>query len=103
MFMETLANINFALGILLFICYGYQIFYVFVPFFRKHRRHKTPIKRNRLAVLISARNEELVIGNLLESINNQDYDKDLVKVFVVADNCTDNTANIRNIFVEGIA
>ena len=63
--METLANINFGLGILLFICYGYQIFYVFVPFFRKHRRHKIPIKRNRLAVLISARNEEAVIGNLL--------------------------------------
>ena len=94
MFMETLANINFALGILLFFCYVYQIFYVFVPFFRKHRRHKTPIKRNRLAVLISARNEEAVIGNLLESINNQDYDKELVKVFVVADNCTDNTAKI---------
>ena len=92
--METLANINFGLGILLFICYGYQIFYVFVPFFRKHRRHKIPIKRNRLAVLISARNEEAVIGNLLESINDQDYDKSYVKVFVVADNCTDKTASI---------
>ena len=94
MFMETLANINFALGILLFICYGYQIFYVFVPFFRQHKKHKYPIKKNRLAVLISARNEEVVIGNLLESINAQDYDRDLVKVFVVADNCTDGTARI---------
>ena len=94
MFMEILANINFALGLLLFISYGYQIFYIFVPFFREHRKHKEPIKKNRLAVLISARNEEVVIGNLLGSINEQDYDKDLIKVFVVADNCTDRTAEI---------
>ena len=94
MFMEILANINFALGLLLFISYGYQIFYIFVPFFREHRKHKEPIKKNRLAVLISARNEEVVIGNLLDSINEQDYDKDLIKVFVVADNCTDRTAEI---------
>ena len=94
MFMEILANINFALGLLLFISYGYQIFYIFVPFFREHKKHKEPIKKNRLAVLISARNEEVVIGNLLGSINEQDYDKDLIKVFVVADNCTDRTAEI---------
>lgn len=94
MFMEILANINFALGLLLFISYGYQIFYIFVPFFREHKKHKEPIKKNRLAVLISARNEEVVIGNLLDSINEQDYDKDLIKVFVVADNCTDRTAEI---------
>lgn len=94
MFMETLANINFALGLLFFFAYGYQMFYILVPFFRKHRKHKEPIKKNRLAILVSARNEELVIGNLLESIEDQDYDKSLLKVFVVADNCTDRTADI---------
>ena len=92
--MEILANINFALGIVFFFAYGYQMFYILVPFFRKHKKHKEPIKKNKLAVLISARNEELVIGNLLDSINIQDYDKDLIKVFVVADNCTDRTAEI---------
>lgn len=92
--METLANVNFALGILFFFAYGYQMFYILVPFFRKHRKHKEPIKKNRLAILVSARNEELVIGNLLESIDGQDYDKSLLKVFVVADNCTDQTAEI---------
>ena len=94
MFIQTLANINFALGILLFICYGYQIFYIFVPYFRQHKRHREPIKMNRLALLVSARNEETVIGDLLESINAQDYDKELLRVFVAADNCTDGTADI---------
>ena len=40
MFMEILANINLALGIIFFFAYGYQIFYIFVPFFRKHKKHK---------------------------------------------------------------
>ncbi len=44
------------------------------------------------AVIIAARNEEAVIGNLIESIHKQDYPSDKIKIFVVADNCTDGTA-----------
>ena len=46
------------------------------------------------AVIVCARNEEKVIGNLLDSLNRQDYPADKMKVFVVAHNCTDNTAKI---------
>ena len=49
---------------------------------------------HKYAILIPARNEEAVIGNLLNSIKRQDYPSDLLTVFVVADNCTDNTAEI---------
>lgn len=42
--------------------------------------------------VIAARNEEAVIGRLLESIRLQDYPSELLTVFVVADNCTDGTA-----------
>lgn len=48
----------------------------------------------RFAVLICARNEEKVIGNLLESLVSQDYPGELVTCFVVAHNCTDRTAQI---------
>jgi cellulose synthase/poly-beta-1,6-N-acetylglucosamine synthase-like glycosyltransferase len=41
-----------------------------------------------------ARNEETVLPHLLESIRAQDYPTDLVTVFVVADNCTDHTADV---------
>ena len=44
--------------------------------------------------MICARNEEKVIGNLLDSIAGQDYPKDKLHVFVIADNCTDETAAI---------
>lgn len=58
------------------------------------RKFKETEKRFNYGVVIAARNEETVIGNLIESINNQDYEKDKIKIFVVADNCTDNTAEI---------
>ena len=49
---------------------------------------------HRYAVFIAARNEELVIGQLIDSIRSQDYPKELLDVYVVADNCTDATATI---------
>ena len=39
------------------------------------------------AVIVSARNEEGVIGELLESLNRQNYPKELLDLYVVADNC----------------
>ncbi|MBO4327172.1 MAG: glycosyltransferase family 2 protein [Clostridia bacterium] len=48
---------------------------------------------HKYAILVAARNEEAVVGNLLESIRRQDYPGELT-TFVVADNCTDNTAQI---------
>ncbi|MBQ3079838.1 MAG: glycosyltransferase family 2 protein [Clostridia bacterium] len=47
---------------------------------------------HKFAVLIAARNEERVIGQLIDSIWAQDYDMSRVTVFVAADNCTDDTA-----------
>lgn len=58
------------------------------------RKFKPAKNYHKYAVVIAARNEEQVIGNLLDSIEKQDYPKELIKVFVVADNCTDKTAEI---------
>lgn len=49
---------------------------------------------NRICVLVCARNEEAVIGRLIESLKKQDYPKECYRICVVADNCTDNTAQI---------
>ena len=51
-------------------------------------------KQNRFMTIIPAHNEEAVVGNLVESLKNQNYPKDLYDVYVIADNCTDNTAKI---------
>ncbi len=58
------------------------------------RRFKPAKNNHKYAILIAARNEQSVIGNLLDSIAKQDYPQELIKVFVVADNCTDKTAEI---------
>ncbi len=88
-------SFNLIILLLFFLCYSYQIVYVFICFFKKnHSLEHTPKKMHKFAVLISARNESAVIGELLQSINDQKYPKELLDVFVVADNCTDNTAEI---------
>ena len=51
-------------------------------------------KNHRFMAIIPAHNEEAVVGNLIESLKNQNYDKDLYDIYVIADNCTDNTAQV---------
>ena len=58
------------------------------------RKFKPAKHNHKYGICIAARNEEKVIGNLLDSIKLQDYPSKLIKVFVVADNCTDKTAEI---------
>jgi len=59
---------------------------------------KKPVPQNqrmhRFAILISARNEREVIGFLLDSLQDQHYPRELFDLFVIADNCTDNTAAV---------
>ena len=51
-------------------------------------------KENRFMAIIPAHNEEMVIENLVNSLKNQDYPKDRYDIYVIADNCTDRTAQI---------
>ena len=58
------------------------------------RKFKPAQNLHKYAVLIAARNEETVIGNLIDSIRQQDYPSELVDIFVVADNSDDRTYEI---------
>lgn len=51
-------------------------------------------KENRFMAIIPAHNEEMVLGNLIESLKNQNYPKDKYDIYVIADNCTDMTKKI---------
>ena len=60
--------------------------------FRKKQnsiKHHKP--KYKLAVLIAARNEEKVIKGLIDSLYKQKYPKNLYDIFVIPNNCTDNT------------
>lgn len=84
---------NFCVLITFTICYTYQIFYVFVVLTRKPPK-RVAKENHRYAVMISARNESAVIADLIRSIKVQNYPQELIDIFVIADNCTDNTAEI---------
>lgn len=94
--METLKTINFVIAVIFFVCYTYQFLYIPVPWLRKARSH-SPAKDNRYAVLICARNEQRVIGDLIASLRGQTYSQGLLSIFVLADNCTDDTAMVARV------
>ena len=91
--MNIILTINIIVAVVFACCYAYQLFFLAVPFTRKPEPHK-PEVLHRYAILICARNESAVISDLLQSIRHQSYDQSLITTFVMADNCTDNTADI---------
>lgn len=84
---------NFCVFITFTICYTYQLYYVLVVLTRRPKQLVAK-KNHRYAAVICARNEAAVIGDLVHSIKVQNYPSELIDVFVVADNCTDNTATV---------
>lgn len=91
--MAKIMTVNFVMGWIFFLCYSYQFVYIVIPLFKKHKPTVTA-KRHKLALLVCARNEEMVISEMLKTAFAQNYPRELFKVFVVADNCTDRTAEI---------
>lgn len=72
--------------------FAYQIAVAFFGFLPMKKPNKKTDKLHSFAVVISARNEAGVIGYLLDSLQGQRYPAESYDIFVIADNCTDNTA-----------
>lgn len=94
--LPILQTVSFLLVILVTLLFAYQVLYLYLPLLRHFRQKKqvSDAEPLRYAVLIAARNEEMVLPHLLDSIRAQDYPADHIDMFVVADNCTDNTAQV---------
>lgn len=84
---------NFCVMIFFSICYVYQLYYTFVVLLKAPPK-KESSKNHKYGILIAARNEEKVICDLIKSISSQDYPSELLDIFVIADNCDDNTAKV---------
>ena len=95
--MKAITAINTILYISLTVLYFYQMIYILVALYNeKHKKKQVyePKVLHRFAFIIAARNESAVIANLIKSIKAQNYPSELIDVIVVADNCSDNTAEI---------
>ena len=68
----------------------FTLYFAVVAVFALLRRRSYPAAapQTRFAVVIAARNEETVIGNLIYSLLNQDYPAELLDVYVGPINCT---------------
>jgi len=93
--LETIGfYISLVVGALFTLFYLYQFFYLFVALVKKPRSYPVTDQTKRYAAIIAARNEEKVLPELLKSIAGQTYPADRIDVYVVADNCTDKTAEV---------
>lgn len=86
--------INFIILSLLPLMYFTQILNLFISLFTKPKKFSNSEKLHNFGYIICAHNEEEVIDKLIDSIYKQDYPKELMHIFVVCDNCTDDTAKI---------
>ena len=75
------------------VAFTIQIIYILF-FFVKPKKYKVSEKKHRFAIVIPARNESAVIGDTIKCLLAQKYPRELFDIYVVADNCTDNTAEI---------
>lgn len=60
----------------------------------KKKNEKFYMPEKKFAIFIPAHNEEIVISSIVENLKHINYPKELYDVFVVADNCTDSTADV---------
>lgn len=65
-----------------------------IGLFKKKKELFVSKKECQFAILIPARNEEFVIGNLLDSLVHQNYPKEKYQIYVLINHCTDQTKEI---------
>lgn len=92
--MKYLYLLRQALIWIITIYWAYQIIVSFCSLIKLKDKKLLVDKNHKFMAIIPAHNEENVIKNLIESLKNQDYPKELYDIYVIADNCTDRTAEI---------
>ncbi|MBQ7410978.1 MAG: glycosyltransferase [Clostridia bacterium] len=92
--MKYLYLLQQALIWIITIYWAYQIVVSFCSLIKLKDKKLLIEKDHKFMAIVPAHNEEAVIRNLVESLNAQDYPKELYDVYVIADNCTDATAEI---------
>lgn len=92
--MDYLYLIQQALVWIITIFWLYQIMVSVCSLVKLKEKPLLEKKNHRFMAIIPAHNEEAVIKNLVKSLKEQNYPKELYDIYVIADNCTDNTAKL---------
>lgn len=92
--MEYLFILQQALVWIVAIYWVYQFVISLCSFVKVKDKPLLVDKQHKFMAIIPAHNEESVVGNLIESLKKLDYPDELYDIYVIADNCTDNTAKV---------
>lgn len=92
--MEYLYILQQALVWIITIFWVYQIAISICSLIKLKDKPLITNKNHKFMAIIPAHNEEAVVANLVESLKHQDYPKELYDIYVIADNCTDKTAEV---------
>lgn len=92
--MQFLYFLQQAIIWLITIFYLYQLVISLFSFVKLKDKPYIVNKKHKFILILPAHNEEAVIGNLISSLKELYYPKDLYDIQVIADNCTDNTEKI---------
>lgn len=72
----------------------YQLYLTIYGFKKKAKDYADHQPQSRFLVLVPAHNEEQVIGDIIKNLQQMDYPQELYDFYIIADNCTDNTAQV---------
>lgn len=82
------------LGGWLTLMMAYQLYLSIFGFGKCKKDYADHAPEARFLVLVPAHNESRVIGDIIGNLNRMDYPRELYDFYIIADNCTDNTAEI---------
>lgn len=90
--------LQFIYYILFIFTLAYGLYFLITGFFGFKNMRKKLIKqhdpKHKFAVLIASRNEESVISSLVSSLKRQNYPEELYDIYVIPNNCTDDTEGV---------
>jgi len=73
---------------------GYQLLIGLFGFKKADKDYADHDPESRFLVLVPAHNEEKVISDIIRNLQQMDYPKELYDFYIIADNCTDHTADV---------
>lgn len=94
MLMQIATIFTFSILIYLSLAFTYSAVLALLYFIRKKDSDCGEIDPKKIAIIIPAHNEELIIGGLCDNLKEIKYNKENYDIYFVADNCTDQTARI---------
>ena len=96
--LEGLSFMEILIRVFTYVLTSFCLYYFIISMFGWKKRKEIPAEQfpqvNRFAILVAAHNEEKVISSIIQSLKCLNYPKDMYEIFVIADNCTDQTAKI---------